>query len=232
MISRFFHKPIPIYVINTAFGMVLMLLYSLAVFIQSPGDVAEALGYPGAAEHILQLTAFLSCIFVAFSNTAAVSISIEGSRLWISKTLPVDFSTMAAAKVLLNLTVTVPLVFANAALVAIGLSLSPLETATFVLPVLAYATLTPVVGLLCNLCLPKLTWTTQTQAVKQSASVAVALLAMALALAANLAAYALVRPRSFALFSAASSAAVFAASAAAWRAATTLGRRLYARILD
>jgi hypothetical protein len=68
--------------------------------------------------------------------------------------------------------------------------------------------------------------------VKQSASVLVSLLAMAAALAAPSFLYAVLKPRSFALFSVAVAVAVFAAAAIVWRAVMGVGRRLFDRILD
>ena len=220
------------YVLNTAMGVVLMLLYTVAVIFLGPVEVTTALGYPGAAELMLPFTALISCVCVVLTNTAAVSISVEGSRLWIVKAMPVSFSSIAASKALLNLTVTVPAIAINAAIVASALSLSPAQAASLLLPALAYAAFAPAAGLLCNLFLPKLTWTTQTQAVKQSASVIVMMLAMAVAIAVPALLFAVLGPWPFTQFSAAVSAAVFAAAAATWRAVLTVGRRLFERILD
>lgn len=104
-------------------------------------------------------------------NTVSCSISIEGNRLWIIKSLPISTEMVFFAKVLVNV------LFAGPVLLLIGCAV----TIFFEIPwyILLIGPLylmlgifnNSMFGLLCNLVWPKLSWDREIEAVKQSLSV-------------------------------------------------------------
>jgi ABC-2 type transport system permease protein len=163
------------YVMNTAIGMVMYTIFVAALAIMGFDTVAMFMGIPGGGDLMLSVSSLVAMFCVGMCMVTAPSISMEGSGLWIIKTLPLRFWDIAKAKIALNLLITVPLTIINTAVltyivgegaaVFIGLSLA----------LIGFCVFTAVSGLIVNLYFPKLDWKNPTQAVKQSASVIIAI---------------------------------------------------------
>ncbi|NLL38138.1 MAG: hypothetical protein GX254_00920 [Clostridiales bacterium] len=160
-----------LYVLNTAFGMIILLIVSIAIIVLGPKGVENILNIPLSAPLITNVLPLAICLIISLSSTSAVSISIEGSRYWLLKTLPVSHKQIFIAKIGVNLAVTVPITIISAFL--ISLALKPgLPTVVFMfLTPLAYCLFTSVVGLTINLFTPKLKWKNEAEVIKQSSSV-------------------------------------------------------------
>ncbi len=163
-----------IYLTNTAFGVVMILAFAVLLAVER-GKLSELLDIPGAPD----LTALIPLVLgfvVVMSATTGSSISMEGKRLWIVRSLPVRARDWFLSKVLVSLTVIVPGILIAG--VVIGLALRPSASVwpyLFVTP-LAYALFAAVLGLAVNLWLPKLDWKNDAEVVKQSASAMVSVL--------------------------------------------------------
>ena len=72
------------------------------------------------------------------------------------------------SKILVNLTVTVPLSLLCSGMIALALPLTGVQLVFLFLTPLAFALLMAAAGLLINLYLPNLTWTNEAQVIKQS----------------------------------------------------------------
>lgn len=105
------------------------------------------------------------------ASTTCTSISMEGSKITILKSLPVNVKEIFIAKILMNVIVMLPLEVLGLLFLAIGLRLG--ITATIVLTIfLAIAqAFIAVMGLIINLIFPKMNALNDTVIVKQSASV-------------------------------------------------------------
>lgn len=168
-----------IYVLNTATGVVLMTVFVVALLFIDYEAVAQLMQLPelpNLASAIGAMCAAVMVFCVALTCTTSSAVSLEGKQLPILKSLPVRFSDIAKAKLLWNMTITVPFVIIDVILAAIALKLSFISAVSMFLPILAYCALTPLIGLYVNLRLPKLGWKSHVQVVKQSASVSVTLL--------------------------------------------------------
>lgn len=171
----------PAYFINTIFGP-LVILGGAIYLILKPGTVAEidyAFRMIGIPVGLLVIGAVISMF--SMSNTTAPSISLEGSKLWILKSLPVSTMNIFHAKIALNLLIYLPPLIVAGIASNILFSLTIAERIlVFVLPLLAGFS-SALVGLIANVHFPKLDAPSDTAAVKNSASVMIGSLGVMLA---------------------------------------------------
>lgn len=162
--KRYFASPI--YVLNTGFGMAILLLFSIAMpFINLKNLFGEMLPV-GLIQEVMPLI-IMFCM--ATSCTTMASVSIEGKNLWIVRSLPVSTATVFASKILVNLSVLAPSFLASIVM-GITLRLPFINGILVVLSVASFAIFVSVYGLLINLSFPNLSWSNETVIVKQSAA--------------------------------------------------------------
>jgi ABC-2 type transport system permease protein len=167
----------PVYILNTAIGAVLLIAAAVYLLYTGTASFEAGMGAPGLLSQSKFAVPFLPAIFAALSPGTASSISLEGKTRWLLASLPVKTGTFFAAKIALNLSVFLPACLIAAPLLARSLSLTGLPLFfVFVTPAV-YACFISVAGLAINLRFPKYDWTTEQQAVKQSASVMLTMLA-------------------------------------------------------
>lgn len=116
------------------------------------------------------------CWCCGLATPSSCAISMEGKTVWVMKTLPVSYRTYLLSKICLTqLTVGVLLLIGS----LLGLIVVPptVENIIFlvVLPQV-YLFSMNCLGLLINLCFPKLNWKNENEAVKNSRSVVVTML--------------------------------------------------------
>lgn len=180
---------IPIYVSNTIFGPLFIILISVIIcfigktYFIDMIDAILSVGYesgttpPNIISGIdsyfnIGLIVIFSLILTS-SPTTASSISLEGKELWILKAHPISYKDCFIAKILVNLTVTlIPL------LICVVLLMTRIDFITiiflFIIPALS-CILSSIIGLYVNLVYPKLVWESEHEVVKQGFSVIVTL---------------------------------------------------------
>lgn len=166
-----------VYLVNTSFGVVVLLVG--AGWLLAGGGLPEAVPALATATGIpLAVMAAIAVTGpVALTCTTAPSISLEGGRLWILRSAPVDPLVVLGAKVALNLLLVVPVLVPVSVALTVAIDGSVVEG----LAILAIGSLTSLVvaqaGLLANLAWPVLDAVSDVVVVKQSISVLVALVA-------------------------------------------------------
>ncbi len=160
-----------IYVTNTAVGVIMMLVFSLAVAIFGKDKVAVMLELPMAGSYVAPVVALVFAFCISFTFVTAASISLEGKNLWIIKSLPIKIENILWSKILLNMTLTIPALIVNIVIVAFAFNMSAETIIALFLFSLLLCIVSPVIGILVNLYFPKLEWTSQVAVVKQSASI-------------------------------------------------------------
>jgi len=168
----------PNYVLNTSFGV----LFSIAIaifaiikpdmFRQARTLVSEALPH-FSGTGLGALIVMFSCIM---NDITAPSISIEGRRLWVIRSLPVPASEVFCAKIALHLAVALPgALFASVVFSVIygaadvaGAILAPVA-------VVAFTLFNACLGLCVNVRRPVLDWRDEMMAVKTGLSVFVSI---------------------------------------------------------
>lgn len=166
-----------IYVVNTAFGIIMMTLFSLGVAVFGKDTVSKVLEIPMADAYLSPMITLVFVFCIAFTFTTAASISLEGKNLWIVKSLPIDTKSILWSKILVNITLTIPALVINTVIIAIAFNLDAVTIISIFSVTVMYSLFSPVLGILINLYFPKLEWTTHVAVVKQSASVLLATLA-------------------------------------------------------
>ena len=173
-LKRYFSSSL--YVMNTGFGIVMMTIGSIAVLFFSPESLAQILEIPQGAKFLTSMLPIAVTMCVSMSCTTANSISLEGKNLWILKSSPVSPKTIFNSKIAVNLLITIPAIFINGIIITIGIGLKLTDLLILLAMPIAYAFFIAISGLIINLKLPKLEWTTEVTVIKQSAAVLVSML--------------------------------------------------------
>ena len=165
-----------IYLFNTGFALILMILAAAAFPILSANQLHDVLAVPELATLIRVMAPYFLCFMVAMTMISASSISLEGKNFWILKSAPVKAETILNAKIAFPMSLTVPITFFAACTVAISLKMEGVAFLSMVLIPLSYCYFTSVFGLFVNLKFPLMDWKNETVVVKQSVSSMIATL--------------------------------------------------------
>ena len=166
------------YVMNTSFGMVLLITASIATLFINKETLGELLGYPEIANMIPIAILVILVFTIGLSCTTNSSISLEGNRLWILKSLPIEAKEIFKGKIITNLIITIPAAIVANIIFYIGLKFE-IKYLIFNLAIsIVFSIVSAVLGLIINLCFPKMDWTNPTTVVKQSASVMITILGL------------------------------------------------------
>ena len=161
------------YVLNTAVGMILMTVFSVAALFRG-SSVLEVINIPGVENMILPAIVLVFCFMSGMSATTPASISIERHTLWVLKACPVDYRHWLRAKFIFSMTIIAPLLLLNSALMMLAFRFSLAQGLyLFALPLLLGVAMS-YIGLVANLKMPRQDLKNDMQIVKQSPSVMVA----------------------------------------------------------
>lgn len=180
-LKRYFSSPI--YIFNTSFGIILMLIITIGMIINLNGMIGIVLNDSSmglSMEQIisimpkvyLELVIFISCM----TQITASSISLEGKSFNITKSLPVKTEKILVSKIVTSNIITIPLMLISDVIFFIAYRVTTIDiifisTATIVVP-----TVIAIMGLLVNLQFPKMQFSSDTEVVKQSMSTFIAVL--------------------------------------------------------
>ncbi len=160
----------PIYVLNMGIGMLMAVAASAALCFMGPETLLGVTNVPGLESWFSRLVLFIPVVILPMSNTACVSLSLEGDRLWILKSLPVGLREVFLAKILVNLTVGLPGALLSCLFLWAGTKPAAADALAMLALSAAVVCLTSVGGIWINLKFPVYEWKNQMQVVKQSAS--------------------------------------------------------------
>lgn len=170
-LKRYFSSNI--YVMNTGISYIIMLLFSIAVFVAGEQRVGGFFGMDGV---VAAAVPFIMSLIIAISSTTSSSISMEGKNWWIVLSLPVSAKRLFDSKLMVNLTVGLPFYAVSVVLIALTLSMSFASLALLILVPLVYLIFMSVLGLAVNLRLPMMEWDSEVTVVKQSGAVMITML--------------------------------------------------------
>lgn len=224
---------ISIYVMNTAVGMVLILLVSILALFKGREivDVMLKTSELSGMSNITSCTALLALIFgIGLSCTTISSISLEGKNLWIKKTLPISEKDIFKSKILTNLIITVPLSIVINIIFFFALKFEVVYLLLNILISVIFAVLSAVAGLYINLLLPKMEWENPTTVVKQSAAVFVNMIAVFAAIVLPILALIIFKIENIKLFLTVILIILLVLTAIVWRLLNTKGVKLFRSI--
>ena len=173
--KRFFSSPV--FVINAGFGMVLILVVTIAIAVNFDGFVGGLLEQEEIGMSLEQIKAFVPKIFYGFvvftscmiSITSSM-ISLEGKSFNITKSLPVSTEKILLAKVLTSNIISIPVILISDIIFFVVFKVAIIDIVFILLASIIMPTFTALVGILMNLKYPKMDATSDTEVVKQSMS--------------------------------------------------------------
>ncbi len=167
---------ITVYAINTLFGLIFALGGSLYLLFIDSSAIEPLIALP-------QITIFVPLIlsaFFALSPTTNCSLSLEGNKFWILKSLPISGKDVFLSKIAFNLILNLPICLLTSFTAIYLLELSFIFAAiTFVFPAIICITFS-FTGMLLNMQFPNFEWTNPTIVVKQGAPILINMLVMLL----------------------------------------------------
>lgn len=173
-IKRYFASTL--YVFNTAFGAVLVVIGTVALAFMGEEKLGTVLEMPGLPDIMKSAAPFALALFACMSATTPASVSIEGNKLWQMKVLPLRMRDLFQAKCLVSITVMAPAVVVSATVLNVVLKADVLTAVLMYAVPLVYTVFIARVGLYVNLCFPKLDWQNEAEVIKQGAPVLVTIL--------------------------------------------------------
>lgn len=162
---------ITVYLINSSLGIFMHIIIIITILTNPLGVLNLILSIDAVRSALPVVIVYMLCFSVATNCTTSCSISIEGENIWILKSLPISAGKVMISKILANMIVSCPTLIALQITVCNSFTLKRNEIIYIIaIPILAQM-LTAMIGLFCNLLLPKMHWTNPNEPVKQSAAV-------------------------------------------------------------
>ncbi|PFK46792.1 permease [Bacillus cereus] len=161
--KRFFSSTV--YVINIGMGVIIAVIFSLAVVVVGP---SQFIGYPGIEMLLQKIAPFVVSAMIAMTCTTCVSLSLEGKNVWIMKSLPLTPKVIYDSKILMNLSLSIPTSVISAILMIIGLKPDIWTAILLIITPIAYSFFSAVWGIFINNRFGYYDWVSETQVIKQS----------------------------------------------------------------
>lgn len=166
-ISRYFSSTL--YVINTSIGAILSVIGSIVILVIGGDNI-------NIPKELINYLPIVVSALMLLTSTTACSISLEGNKLWLSKSLPVDTFKIFLSKIAVNLTLCIPAIIIDAFILLFAFKLNIINFVLLLIMPAAFAVFISFAGIVVNLRFPNLDWTTEVTPIKQSASVIVTML--------------------------------------------------------
>lgn len=161
----------PTYSVNALLGILMMFGGAILFVIKSEAlfGILGEIGDNAIPEDFMVAIIVLIVSYIGLiAETTACSISLEGNRLWILKSAPLKTIDILKGKLYAGFYVSLPVSIATGIVLQFVGHMNPLERVlAFLLPSIVQV-FSAYFGLAVNLRLPKLNWTSEVQAVKQS----------------------------------------------------------------
>lgn len=181
------------YVLNTIIGPVIMVIAAIAL-IFTGGDLKIMFDSPDLGDFKYLIVAAMLVLTPSISPTTSSTVSLEGKKLWIYKSIPAKTEDILKAKTAVNLIITVPAILIGALLFCIALELTVLDYILFTALGIVFALFFSLTSILINLANPKLDFDNEIVVIKQSASVFIQMLVSFVTVAVIGIVYAIINP--------------------------------------
>ncbi|MCI6466928.1 MAG: hypothetical protein MSA90_15865 [Faecalicatena sp.] len=158
-----------IYALNSCIGIVLLFILTVIAVFFLPPTLKRQLETQEIKRLLGNLMPLVLSLFVSMTSTTAPSLSLEGKNRWIMCSVPVPSKTIFDAKIAVNLTVILPVLYVSVFLLRIAFPFSGIQTVRMFLIPTVYALFISVLGLFLNIRFPKYDWTSEYYAVKGGA---------------------------------------------------------------
>ena len=163
--------------LNGAMGVVMTVIAAVALIIYKD-DIQMLMNMiPQVKGYVTPVLCIAGVAIGSINIITASSVSLEGNRLWIIKSLPVNVMSILNAKLALHLVLCIPagIIFSVVASILFGLGL--FDSIIVILTPMIFTTLIALFGLVMNLWKPKFDWVNETACAKQSMPVMITMFA-------------------------------------------------------
>ncbi|MER2001623.1 MAG: hypothetical protein ABS862_03295 [Carnobacterium inhibens] len=153
---------------NLLVGCVLAILLAVMVLTAGPEKILQNLDLVDYFPIVKNVAGYVIAAMVSMSNTAAISLALEGKNIWLIKSLPISPKTLYDSYLLSNLTFTIPTSIVCSILFSIALNTSFIETILIIITPLIFSLFTAVAGIFIGNRMAYYDWQDETQLIKQS----------------------------------------------------------------
>lgn len=153
---------------NLLVGCVLAILLAVMVLTAGPEKILQSLDLVDYFPIVKNVAGYVIAAMVSMSNTAAISLALEGKNIWLIKSLPISPKTLYDSYLLSNLTFTIPTSIVCSILFSIALNTSFIETILIIVTPLSFSLFTAVAGIFIGNRMAYYDWLDETQLIKQS----------------------------------------------------------------
>ena len=166
----------PLYLMNTAFGPVLMLILTGVVAVMGIDKLVESMELPTEVMGLIPsyvkalVISGMLCFTLSVTSTTCVSISLEGKQLWILRVNPIRTEDVFFGKGMLNIVLMVPVSILSALIIGIRVGQSIPEVLLHAIALSILGVMLSLLGLAVNLIFPRFDWENEAQIIKQSMS--------------------------------------------------------------
>ena len=181
-LARFFSCTI--YALNSCIVIILLLVISIMAVFYIPDIIIQQLETIGIMDIFGAVIPLLISVFVCICCTTSASLSLEGRSRWIMCSAPVKTITVFIAKIFVNLTVVLPVLWISLILLRITFTLTMVQTILLFVTPTIYTLFIAVVGMLFNVKYPRYDWTSEYYAIKGGAISVLATIGVGLAVSA------------------------------------------------
>lgn len=170
--KTFFNSPS--YFINGLMGPIIVIILAITMSLGASEVYGSFESFP--SEYFITMYICFSSMCLGIGVPTSASISIEGQKLYMLKSLPISYNTLICSKLAFNLILFLPFTLIGSTIFVI---IAPCTIGeiflVYLLPLLSMGTFSGL-GLLTNLKWYRLDWTNESQAVKQSMSLFVSMM--------------------------------------------------------
>lgn len=166
----------PIYMLNCGLGIIFHIAIAVFMIVKKDMLLDVLAVIPVFTDHTLAMITALVSVIVSMNVITAPAISLEGKYIWILQTMPIDGWQVLRAKLKLHLVINLPSSILCVAVLGVVMNIGVVGIILSEIFTILFVCFGAVIGLVCNLKMPNLNWTSEAVVVKQSASVLVAML--------------------------------------------------------
>ncbi|AEB30383.1 conserved hypothetical protein [Carnobacterium sp. 17-4] len=153
---------------NLLIGCVLAILLAISTLTIGPEKILQSLELAEYFPILKNVAGYVIAAMVSMTNTATISLALEGRNVWLIKSLPISPKTLYDSYLLTNLTFTIPTSIVCSLLFSISLKTSFIETILIIVTPLSFLLFTAVGGIFIGNRMAYYDWQDETQLVKQS----------------------------------------------------------------
>lgn len=153
---------------NLLIGCVLAILLAVSTLIIGPEKILQSMDLIDYLPLAKNSAGYVIAAMVSMTNTATISLALEGKNIWIVKSLPISPKRLYDSYLLTNLTFTIPTSIICSVLFSISLKANFGEMLLILVTPLSFSLFTAVIGIFIGNRMAYYDWQDETQLVKQS----------------------------------------------------------------